>query len=776
MQSSAGQGRPDSALEVLLRAGDRSDRVRHVHRSGPVAGESADWPSWADAALVQRWAELGVLRPWAHQAEAAEHARAGRHVVVSTGTASGKSVAYLLPALTALRAPAAGLRRPTVLYLAPTKALAADQLETLTGLGLDGVRPALYDGDTPAAERGWVRQHANYVLTNPDMLHFSMLPGHQRWASFWRGLEVVVVDEMHRYRGVFGAQVAAVLRRLRRVAARYGSTPVFVLASATAADPGRTAHRLTGLRVEVVDRDTSRRGATELVLWEPADGPDGRVPAGTEAGTLLADLVQAGVRTLAFVRSRRGAETVALRAGRMLDEVDPGLGARVAAYRGGYLPEERRELEESLRGGRLLGLASTNALELGIDISGLDAVLIAGWPGTRASLSQQAGRAGRTGGPALAVLIAADDPLDTYLVNHPQAVVGQPMEATVLDPHNPHVLAPHLCAAAAELPLTEADLPLFGDTTAQVLEVLARRGLLRRRPGGWYWTHEARATDLTDLRGTGGQPVRVVEGSTGRVLGTVDAGAADHTVHTGAVYLHRGTTHVVDVLDLEDALALVSVRNPPWSTQATSVGSIRVLEQQRRAAWGEVGMCLGTVQVTSQVTSYLRRLLATGEVIGEHALDLPERRLRTTAVWWTLPQTVLDAYDLGPLLLPGAVHAAEHAAIGMPPLVATCDRWDVGGVSTALHPDTGTATVFVHDAHPGGAGFAERGWLSARPWLEATLETVVGCRCRGGCPSCVQSPKCGNGNDPLDKLGAVRVLRAVLEQPPPQQDGSGAAH
>ncbi len=387
MQSPAEPGRPDP-LDVLVRADGREDRVRHVHRSGPVTGESAEWPCWADAALLQRWAELGVLRPWAHQAEAAEHARAGRHVVVSTGTASGKSIAYLLPALTTLQAPATSLRRPTVLYLAPTKALAADQLETLTRLDLQGVRPALYDGDTPAAERGWVRQHANYVLTNPDMLHFSMLPGHARWASFWRGLEVVVVDEMHRYRGVFGAQVAAVLRRLRRVAARYGSTPVFVLASATAADPGGTAHRLTGLQVEVVDRDTSRRGATELVLWEPSDGPDGRVPAGTEAATMLSDLVQAGVQTLAFVRSRRGAETVALRAGRLLDEVEVGLGDRVAAYRGGYLPEERRELEDSLRSGRLLGLASTNALELGIDISGLDAVLIAGWPGTRQGLGK----------------------------------------------------------------------------------------------------------------------------------------------------------------------------------------------------------------------------------------------------------------------------------------------------------------------------------------------------------------------------------------------------
>ena len=391
---------------------------------------------------------------------------------------------------------------------------------------------------------------------------------------------------------------------------------------------------------------------------------------------------------------------------------------------------------------------------------------MAGWPGTRSAMWQQAGRAGRDGTRALAVLVADDDPLDSYLVDHPEAIVGRPVEATVLDPDNPHVLAPHLCAAASELPLTDDDLPLFGPSTADLLAVLVARGLLRRRQTGWYWTQQARATDLTDLRGTGGAPVKVVEEGTGRVVGTVDAGAADHTVHTGAVYLHLGSTYVVQLLDLDERLALVRLENPPWTTTARSVGDIRVLDTRRTLRWGEVSLCLGTVEVTSQVTSYLMRSLTDGTVIGEEPLDLPERRLRTTAVWWVLPQSVLDAFGLDPAVVPGAVHAAEHAAIGLLPLVATCDRWDVGGVSTALHPDTGTATVFVHDAHPGGAGFAERGWLRARTWLRATLETVAGCSCASGCPSCVQSPKCGNGNEPLDKGGAVRVLRALLADAP----------
>ncbi len=760
------------ALATLLAAPGRRERVRHVHRTPATAGTTAPWPAWAHPEVVAAFGRAGVGRPWAHQVEVAEHVRAGRHVVVATGTASGKSLSYQLPALTRLLERGQGLLdRPGVLYVSPTKALAADQLAALTALRT-GAPAAVVDGDSSPDARAWARRHAGYLLTNPDMLHFSMLPQHARWASFWRGLEVVVVDEMHRYRGVFGAQVAAVLRRVRRVAAHHGAHPTFVLASATAADPAATARRLTGLDVVAVQDDTSRRAGTDLVLWEPATDEAGtRTSTTGETAALLADLVDARVRSLAFVRSRRGAESVALAAARDLEQREPGSGRLVQAYRGGYLPEERRHLEEQLRTGATMALASTNALELGVDISGLDAVLVAGWPGTRSSLWQQAGRAGRAGTRGLAVLVAADDPLDTYLVSHPEELVGAPVEATVLDPDNPHVLAPHLCAAAAELPLTDADLDLFGPSTGAVLPALVRRGLLRQRASGWFWTHPTRATDLTDLRGGGGDPVQVVERSTGRVLGTVDAAAADHTVHEGAVYLHRGSAYQVVDLDLAASTAAVEGPAPPWTTHATSVGDIRVLEQQHRVAWGAVGICLGTVEVTSRVTGYTRRRLGSGERLGEHPLDLPERRLRTTAVWWTLPDDVLLAARIDPQELPGAVHAAEHCAIGLLPLVATCDRWDVGGVSTALHPDTGTATVFVHDAFAGGAGFAERGWLRAQHWLTATLETLRACPCRSGCPSCVQSPKCGNGNEPLDKDAATRLLATVLASAP----GAGVA-
>lgn len=720
----------------------------------------------------------GIEHPWEHQAAAAEHALDGESVVVATGTASGKSLAYLAPVLSALAdgAEAPNGRGATALYLAPTKALAADQRRAVRELAAplgNAVRPAVYDGDTPFEEREWVRQYANYVLTNPDMLHRGILPSHPRWSSFLKALRYVVIDECHTYRGVFGSHVAQVLRRLRRLCARYGSEPVFLLASATASDPAAAASRLTGVAVTEVTDDASPRGEVVFALWEPPltdlrgeKGAPVRRTATAETADLLTDLVVQGVRTVAFVRSRRGAELISVIAQERLAEVDRSLPRRVAAYRGGYLPEERRALERALHSGELLGLAATTALELGVDVSGLDAVLITGYPGTRASLWQQAGRAGRSGQGALAVLIARDDPLDTYLVHHPEALFRQPVEATVLDPDNPYVLAPHLCAAAAEIPLTDADLDLFGPAARELLPQLEAAKLLRRRATAWHWTRRERASDLTDIRGGGGRPVQIVEASTGRLLGTVDESASHTAVHDGAVHLHQGRTYLVKHLDLEDSVALVEESSPPFSTTARDTTAISILETETEIPWGPARLCFGSVEVTNQVVSYLRRKLITGEVLGEAKLDLPPRTLRTRAVWWTVTEDQLDEARITPEILGGALHAAEHASIGLLPLFATCDRWDIGGVSVPLHPDTLLPTVFVYDGHPGGAGFAERGFHTARAWLTATRDAIAACECEAGCPSCIQSPKCGNGNDPLHKRGALRLLTHLLTPPP----------
>ena len=406
-------------------------------------------------------------------------------------------------------------------------------------------------------------------------------------------------------------------------------------------------------------------------------------------------------------------------------------------------------------------MAATNALELGIDIAGLDAVVLSGHPGTIASLWQQAGRAGREQQGALAVFVARDDPLDTYLAHHPEAIFGRPVEATVLDPENPHVLGPQLCCAAAELPLGEEDLALFGEDAARaLLPDLVRRGLLRHRPTGWYWTSRRRPE--VDIRGTGGEPVQVVEVATGRLLGTVDRWASHAMVHTGAVYLHQGTSYIVDDFDLDEGVACVHAEEPDWTTSARDVTDIRIEATVRRRALGPVTLHYGTVEVTNQVVSYVRRRIATGEILEQVPLHLPPRQLRTAAVWYTVADEVLADAMLDRPEVPGAAHAAEHAAIGLLPLFATCDRWDIGGVSTARHEDTGQCTVFVYDGHPGGAGFAARGYDAAGPWLRATREAIAACECNSGCPSCVQSPKCGNGNEPLDKAGAVRLLGAVL--------------
>lgn len=766
-----------SDLLAAALAGTAADEhpLRHVAELPARSGRPHDWPDWAESDVIGAFAARGIKSPWSHQFAAADLAYSGRHVVLSTGTASGKSLAYQLPVLNAL----ATDPRARVLYLSPTKALGHDQLRAAHALTAAvprlhdpgfGVAPTAYDGDSPTEVRRFARERSRWLFSNPDMIHLSILRNHARWAVLLRGLRFVVVDECHYYRGVFGSNVAMVLRRLLRLCARYSSSPTVIFASATTDSPGATAAELIGLPVEEVTEDGSPQGARTVALWEPAlradltgeNGAPVRRSAGAEAARVMADLIAEGAQTLTFVRSRRAAELTALGAQARLDDIAPELSRTVASYRAGYLAEDRTALERALAEGRLRGLATTNALELGVDIAGLDAVVLAGFPGTVASFWQQAGRSGRRGQGALVVLVARDDPLDTYLVHNPAALLDKPVERVVIDPGNPYILGPQLLCAATELPLDEAEVRTLG--ASEVADGLVDDGLLRRRSGKYFPVPGLEPHAAVDIRGSAGGQIVILEADTGRLLGSADVGRAPATVHPGAVYLHQGDSYVVDSLDTEEGIAFVHAEDPGYATYAREITDIAVTGAGERLTYGPVTLGLVPVRVTHQVVGYLRRRLS-GEVIDFIELDMPEHTLATMAAMYTITENALQRNGIEAIRIPGALHAAEHAAIGLLPLVASCDRGDIGGLSTAVGPDPlGLPSVFVYDGYPGGAGFAERGFRQARTWLGATAAAIEACECPRGCPSCVQSPKCGNGNDPLDKAGAVLVLKLVLAE------------
>ncbi len=709
---------------------------------------------------------------WRHQVTAIDHIRDGRSVVLATGTASGKSLAYQLPILEA--ADESG-GRSTSLLLFPTKALAHDQLRSITALGIDSVRAAAYDGDCSPEERSWIRANANVVLTNPEMLHYAMLANHRRWADTLHRLQYVVVDELHVLRGVFGSHVANVLRRLVRLCHHYGSDPTFVFCSATVGEPARLATELCGRSVIEITDDASPRGPRHVVLWNPTElDPDRSTGAMTsmtaEAVTLTAQLIAAGHRTLVFCRSRRGAELVAQR---LRERLGDGHADRVRAYRSGYLADERREIEHALSTGALDAVVATNALELGIDVGGLDAVVLCGFPGTIASMWQQIGRAGRSLDPSLAVVIAGDDQLDQWIMRNPIETFTRPPERAVTNPTNPMILDAHIAAAAYELPLTHDDEALWGDP----LDDAVRRGVLgdwlsprRRRSGetAIVWSGRRSPAQEIGLRSATSEEL-VIRSTDDALIGTVDAERAPSTVHEGATYLHQGRTFRVVELDLDHRLVRVEADNGDVYTQARSTNDVRILSVDDHRRVGRCRLSTGAIEVTEQVTGYQLRSVSDHRVISRHDLDLPPSVLRTRAFWYefdddTIRDAGLDDADHAGAQLAGTLHAAEHAAIGILPLFAICDRWDVGGLSTPVHPDTGCATIIIHEAYPGGVGIAGLGFDAGPRHLAATLGVIERCGCTGGCPSCVQSPKCGSWNEPLDKSGAARLLRTVLHR------------
>lgn len=747
-------------LDTTLAAIERrlGDGLVHLERLPPRAARTSELARPLRGPQAERLAELGLDRLWSHQAQTVDLLRDGRSAVVATGTASGKSLCYQLPIAEAVADP---LHPGTALILFPTKALAQDQLRSLGHLSFPGLVAATYDGDASPEARTWARAHANVLLTNPEMLHQGLLPHHGRWDTFLMRLRYVVVDELHVLRGVFGTHVAHLLRRLQRVCAAYRSSPTFVFTSATIGTPGRLASDLCGLPVTTVAEDGSPRGPRTVALVDPSRiDSGGGLSANRATAGLVASLVRSGHRTLAFCRSRAGTEVVAAEVLRR----HPDLAGRVRPYRGGFLAAERREIEAQLFSGRLGGVVATSALELGVDIGGLDAVILNGFPGTVASLWQQIGRAGRQGQPSLAFLIAGEDQLDQYFLQHPDEVFSRSPEPAVVNPTNPFVLDPHLACAAYEQPISHGDERWWHDSLADGVRRLVLEDQLRLRPR-WdgirgYWSARGRPSTGVGLRSGSDGEVRIAFAD-GTLVGTVDRARACELVHPGAIYLHQGRPHRVVHLDLNDGAAIVENDDGREYTLARTDVALKITEVDCDVPVERLTVGLGTVEVTSRVTGYQRREVLSGDVLGQVDLDLPPSHLVTRGCWWSVPDRVIADAAVAPRSIPGVLHAAEHAAIGILPLFTICDRWDVGGISTPWLDEVGSAAIVVYDGYPGGAGIADLAFAAARDQLRATASVLASCRCSSGCPSCVQSPKCGSWNEPLDKAGALALLRTA---------------
>jgi DEAD/DEAH box helicase domain-containing protein len=740
--------------EELLESG-RGEQLVTESREGARKAESTPLPDHLHPELREALERTGVESLYSHQAESLAAAMEG-HTMVTTGTASGKSLAFNLPVLETL----AQDRSARALYLYPTKALAQDQARKLSQLGGGFLRHAIYDGDTPREERRAIRARSNLILTNPDMLHVGVLPNHQAWGDMLANLAWVVVDEAHVYRGVFGSHVGNVLRRLRRMARAYGTDPRFVLTSATIANPVELAERLTGLEFRLVDRDGGPRAERRIAMWNPplVDERSGaRASPLSEAAGLLAGLVEAGVRTICFLKSRRGVELIQRFTRLRLEEAGlPDLAERVAPYRAGYTPAQRREIEAKLAEGELLAVVATDALELGIDVGELDAAVCVTFPGTVASLRQMWGRAGRRE-KGLALYVAGEDALDQFFCRHPDEFLDRPVESAILDHESEEIHMAHLLAAAYEAPLTPGDSEFLGPRWEAYAERLVKLGELRERGGRYLPRGPGFPAASIALRSASADSVAVVETDAGEVIGTVEAARANWVVHPGAVYLHMGSSYEVVELDQRGRRALVRPFSGDWYTQPKKETDTFIEQVRDRRDVMGVQLSFGVVSVTEQVIAYQKKRVADHEVLDLITLDMPEQQFVTQALWYEIPESLLAA-DFPLEVLLGSLHATEHAQIAVLPLIAMCDRWDIGGLSTNLHPQTGRPTIFIYDGHPGGVGITRLGFSSFETLVDDAQRLIGECRCRSGCPSCVQSPKCGNLNEPLNKNGALELL------------------
>jgi DEAD/DEAH box helicase domain-containing protein len=711
---------------------------------------------------LQDYLERKKITLYSHQASAINQIRRGKNVVIVTPTASGKTLSFNLPVFEALTIN----KKSTALYLYPTKALTNDQLKVLRELEKETAIDAfsnVYDGDTPTSQRSSIREGSKIILTNPYGLHM-YLAWHYKWRVFFQNLKFIVMDEGHVYRGVFGSNVAMLMRRLLRICEHYGSDPQIIISSATIANPQEHAQRLTGKEFEVVANDGAARGKKYFILWNPpfTDALKGiRRSTHQETKDLFALSLSQDLQTLCFTVSRQMAELLVrwtredLKRKRAL----PLAAEAVTAYRAGYLPEERREIENKLRTKKLVGVASTNALELGIDIGSLDSVIISGYPGTMISTWQQAGRAGRTTADSLVTLVAFQNPLDQYFMKHPDAFFGRPHEQAIIDLHNQYISLGHIMCAASELPVTENDHKYFPQVLSESLQALEQQKLVKKTALGWVYCGTARTAEVVNLNNISNKIVTVVCG--GRVLETLELTKAYEEAHEGAVLLHQGETYVVEELNLKTLVATVTKQDVSYNTEPRKTVDIdRKKTFEQKDLGFQVG--LGEVQVTEK---YRQFVVKNNEVvIGVEPLNLPPLTFSTVGMWFTIPKEVQDEVQhKWQLDFAGGLHAVEHAMIAMSPLYAMCDRWDIGGVSTPAQSDTGEPTIFIYDGFEGGIGISETLYAQIEELFQATRQLITNCECTDGCPSCIYSPKCGNENKPLDKRAAKIILKALLK-------------
>ena len=752
---------PINFEELVLEWDGNPDLEGELVHHRVVHGQSARFETLdppLSGPLAARLAERGVTELYRHQARAVRKIRQGTHTVLVSGTASGKTLCYQIPIAERI------LSQPksTALLMFPTKALAQDQLRSFRDLRIPGLNAATYDGDVTSDARPGVRKHSNVIFTNPDMLHFGILPYHGKWAEFFLRLRYVVIDEMHYLRGMFGSHTSHIIRRLRRIAAHYGSYPTFVFASATIGNPADLAQRLSGLEVDVVEGDDSPIGDRVVALWNPPlEDPETGTRRSSMAETtdLFVDLVRKEQHTIVFARSRKGTELIYRWAADRLGD----LKDRVAPYRSGYTASDRRETEGRLFAGDLLGVTTTNALELGIDVGSLDAALINTFPGTLASFRQQSGRAGRTKDTSLVTLIGGQDALDQYFMHHPEELFSRPPEVAVINPDNPQVLDAHASCAAYELPLRTSDREFLGDDLEESVNRLVQAGHLRQRDEKLYWARRQPPAPQLSLRSSGGPSFTIVDASEGEILGTVEQERAFRDTHQGAIYLHKGDSYLVQAMDLKGHEITVQPSKVDYYTQPKQDKSMDIVSVEAKGRLGSMDHFLGRVRVESHVVGYQKKKLGSGEKIGDLvALDLPPTEFETQAFWFTISDALLQRAKVDLYDIPGTLHAAEHTMIAMMPLFAICDRWDIGGLSTNWQHQTETNTIFIYDGHPGGSGIAPVAFEAGVELAAATLRALRECPCTSGCPSCVQSPKCGNFNDPLSKYGAIRLLETAL--------------